>query len=97
MLARRLGRPVRWAETRTESMLGLVHGRGQSINATIGGTRDGRVLGFRSHVIQDSGGYPEIGSILPIFAKNLASGPYDIANVDVSTASVVTNTVPVGA
>jgi carbon-monoxide dehydrogenase large subunit len=97
MAARHLGRPVRWAETRTESMLGLVHGRGQEITATIGGTRDGRVLGFRSHVIQDGGAYPEVGSVLPIFAKNLASGPYDIANVDVSTVSVVTNTVPVGA
>jgi len=97
MLARKIGRPVRWNETRSESMLGLVHGRGQEITATIGGTRDGRVLGLRSHVIQDGGAYPNVGSILPIFAKNLASGPYDIANVDVSTVSVATNTVPVGA
>ncbi len=97
MLARRLGRPVRWNETRSESMLGLVHGRGQEITATIGGTRDGRVLGLRTHVIQDGGAYPAVGSILPIFAKNLASGPYDIAKVDVSTVSVATNTVPVGA
>ncbi len=95
--ARKLGRPVRWVETRSESMLGLVHGRGQEITATIGGTRDGRVLGLRTHVIQDGGAYPEIGSVLPIFARNLASGPYDIAKVDVSTVSVVTNTVPVGA
>jgi carbon-monoxide dehydrogenase large subunit len=97
MLARRLGRPVRWNETRSESMLGLVHGRGQEITATIGGTTDGRVLGLRTHVIQDGGAYPAVGSILPIFAKNLASGPYDIAKVDVSTVSVATNTVPVGA
>ena len=97
LLARRLGRPVRWAETRTESMLGLVHGRGQEITATIGGARDGNVLALRSHVIQDGGAYPEVGSVLPIFAKNLATGPYDIPNVDVSTVSVVTNTVPVGA
>ena len=97
MVARRLGRPVRWNETRSESMVGLVHGRGQEITATIGGTRDGRVLGLRSHVIQDGGAYPNVGSILPIFAKNLASGPYDIPNVDVSTVSVATNTVPVGA
>ena len=41
--ARRLERPVRWAETRTESMLGLVHGRGCDFSAKIGGTRDGRV------------------------------------------------------
>ena len=97
MLARRLARPVRWVESRSESMVGLVHGRAQEITATIGGTRDGRVLGFRSRVIQDSGAYPEIGSILPIFARNLATGPYDIAQADVSTVSVVTNTVPVGA
>ncbi|MDJ0769192.1 MAG: xanthine dehydrogenase family protein molybdopterin-binding subunit [Ilumatobacter sp.] len=97
VLARRLERPVRWAETRSESMLGLVHGRGQSISATIGGTRDGNITGFRSHVIQDGGAYPEIGSILPIFAKNLATGPYDIPNVDVSTVTVATNTMPVGA
>jgi len=97
MLARDLGRPVRWVETRTESMLGLVHGRGQEITATIGGTRDGRVTGFRSHIVQDGGAYPEVGSVLPIFARNLASGPYDIANVDVSTVTVATNTVPVGA
>ena len=97
MIARRLALPVRWVESRTESMLGLVHGRGQEITATIGGTRDGRVTGFRSRVVQDGGAYPDIGCVLPIFAKNLASGPYDIAHVDVSTVSVVTNTVPVGA
>jgi carbon-monoxide dehydrogenase large subunit len=97
LVARTLGRPVRWAETRTESMLGLVHGRGQEITATIGGARDGRVLGFRSHVTQDDGAYPLVGSILPMFARNLASGVYDIPNVDVSTVSVATNTVPIGA
>jgi len=97
LLARRIGRPVRWVESRSESMLGLVHGRAQEITATIGGTRDGKVTGFRSHVIQDGGGYPDIGSILPIFAKNLASGPYDISNVDVSAVTVATNTMPVGA
>ena len=97
MLARRLGRAVRWVESRSESMLGLVHGRGQEITATIGGTRDGRVLAFRSHVVQDGGAYPEVGCILPIFARNLATGPYDIAKADVSFQSVVTNTVPVGA
>ncbi|MDX2379421.1 MAG: xanthine dehydrogenase family protein molybdopterin-binding subunit, partial [Acidimicrobiia bacterium] len=97
LLARRLRRPVRWAETRSESMLGLVHGRGQEITATIGGTRDGQVLGFRSHVVQDGGAYPLVGAILPMFARNLASGVYDIPNLDVSTVSVATNTVPIGA
>ena len=43
-LARRLDRPVRWVETRSESMLGLGHGRAQVQHATIGGRRDGTVL-----------------------------------------------------
>ena len=49
-LARRLGRPVRWFETRSESMLGLGHGRGQVQDVTIGGTRDGHVLAYRLEV-----------------------------------------------
>ena len=36
-LAHRLQRPVRWTETRSESMLGLGHGRGQVQYVTIGG------------------------------------------------------------
>ena len=42
-LARRVGRPVRWVETRTENMLALGHGRGQVQRVTIGGNRDGRI------------------------------------------------------
>ena len=34
LAARHLDRPVRWAETRSESMLGLVHGRGCDFTAT---------------------------------------------------------------
>src|SRR4051794_5617279 len=46
-LARRVGRPVRWVETRTENMLGLAHGRGQIHHVTIGGTRDGRITAYQ--------------------------------------------------
>ncbi|MDH3684464.1 MAG: molybdopterin-dependent oxidoreductase, partial [Acidimicrobiia bacterium] len=97
MVARRLGRPVRWAETRTESMLGLVHGRGCDFDATIGGTRDGRVTAYRVHSIQDAGGHANIGAVLPFISRTVASGVYDIAKVDFSAESVVTNTVPMGA
>jgi carbon-monoxide dehydrogenase large subunit len=97
LLARRLARPVRWAETRTESMLGLVHGRGCDFSAKIGGTRDGRVLAYQVHSVQDGGAYPEVGSVLPFITRIMASGVYDIANVDFFSESVVTNTVPVGA
>ncbi|MEM7094288.1 MAG: xanthine dehydrogenase family protein molybdopterin-binding subunit [Actinomycetota bacterium] len=97
MVARRLGRPVRWAETRSECMLGLVHGRGCSYEATIGGTSDGRVTAYQVHVTQDAGAHPAIGAYLPSIGRLVASGSYDIAKVDYSSTSYVTNTVSIGA
>jgi carbon-monoxide dehydrogenase large subunit len=93
-LSRRVGRPVRWTETRSESMLGLGHGRGQRQRVEIGGTRDGRILGYRLTVLQDAGAYPAIGAILPFLTGMMAAGTYDIARVDFSARSVVTNTTP---
>ena len=94
--ARRLRRAVRWTETRSESMLNLAHGRAAEFEATIGGTRDGRITAYKVHVTQDSGGYVETGAVLPFITCIMASGPYDIARVEFSSVSVVTNTAPVG-
>ena len=46
--AKNLGTPVRWTETRTENMIALPHGRGQWLELTLGGTRDGKVLAYRA-------------------------------------------------
>ena len=92
--ARALGRPVRWVESRSESMLGLGHGRAQVQDVEIGGTRDGRILGYRLDVIQDSGAYPAIGAMLPFMTRMMASGVYAIAKAECSSHSVVTNTTP---
>jgi carbon-monoxide dehydrogenase large subunit len=96
-LSRRIGRPVRWTETRSESMLGLGHGRAQIQDITIGGTRDGKVLAYQLAVVQDSGAYPRIGSLLPFMTMMMLTGTYDIPKAAFSSRSVVTNTVPVGA
>ena len=92
--AQRLGRPVRWTETRSESMVGLGHGRGQVQQVKMGGTRDGKVTAFRNTVIQDSGAYPEIGTVLPFMTRTMASGVYTIPKAECSSVSVVTNTAP---
>ncbi len=90
--ARRLGRPVRWTETRSESMLTLGHGRGQRQKVTIGGTRDGRVLAYRLEILQDAGAYPSLGAFLPMFTRMMLTGTYDIAKAECDFTSVVTNT-----
>ncbi len=94
-IARRLGRPVRWAETRSESMVALGHGRAQLQEVELGGTRDGQLLAYRLTAVQDSGAYPLIGAALPGFTALMTSGVYAIPRVEFSSRSVVTTTNPI--
>jgi carbon-monoxide dehydrogenase large subunit len=94
-LAKDLGRPVRYVESRSESMMMLGHGRAQVQYVTIGGTKDGKVTHYQMHAIQDSGAFVGMGTILaPFMTRPMASGVYDIPNMEVRTTSVVTNTTP---
>ena len=94
-LAKTLGQPVRWTETRSESMVALVHGRGIEIDFTIGGTRDGKVLAYRADILADAGGYPSLGAFLPNLTALMASGVYAIPKIEAGGRSVVTNTTPI--
>ena len=53
--ARLLRRPVRYAETRSESMLALPHGRGQVQHVAIGARRDGTITGLDVDILCDLG------------------------------------------
>jgi aerobic carbon-monoxide dehydrogenase large subunit len=55
--ARRLGRPVKFVETRSESMLAMTNGRGQLQTAEVGVKRDGTIVALRAHVVGDAGAY----------------------------------------
>ncbi len=97
-LSKRFARPVRWRETRSESMVALVHGRAQVQHVAIGGTRDGKVLAYRLQVIQDCGGFADMGTILaPFMTRPMSSGVYAIPAIECRTTSVITNTTPVAA
>jgi carbon-monoxide dehydrogenase large subunit len=91
-LARKVGRPVRWTETRSENMVGLGHGRGQHQTIEIGGGRDGRVEAYRLTILQDGGAYAEMGAILPYLTRMMAPGTYAIPKVEVNATAVTTNT-----
>jgi len=96
-LARRLGRAVRWVETRSESMTAMTHGRGHVHDVEMGVRADGTVVGLRVEVTADSGAYPIIGAILPMFTHQMACGVYRIPKLDYKATAVTTNTTPVGA
>jgi carbon-monoxide dehydrogenase large subunit len=95
--ARRLGRPLRWVETRNENLLGMVHGRAQRHTIRIGGTRDGRILAYHLDIVQDCGAYPRFGLFLPNLTQLMASGVYDLPYCGSSFQVVATNTTPISA
>ena len=96
-VARRLSRPARWVETRTENLIGMPHGRAQRQTVTIGGSRDGTVTAYRLEILQDAGAYPRYGAFLPALTILMAPGPYAIPRAEAVAQSVVTSTTPVGA
>jgi carbon-monoxide dehydrogenase large subunit len=96
-LARELGGPVRWTETRSESMLALPHGRAMELAFTIGGTKDGKVLAYKLDVLADCGAYPTVGAFLPNLTTLMSSGVYAIPRVEAEGTTVVTNTTHIAA
>ena len=96
-VARQLGRPARWTETRYENLVAMTHGRAQQQTVTIGGKRDGTVLAYRLEVVQDSGAHVRIGAVLPSLTLLMTSGPYEIPWSESVATSIVTSTTPIGA
>src|SRR3954471_5955888 len=95
-LARELGRPVHWTETRSENMVAMNQGRAQVADFQLGGSPDGTIKGYKLNLLQDAGAYPSIGSFLPNLTALMASGVYDIPKIETDITAVVTNTTPVG-
>ena len=96
-LARAVGRPVVWTESRAENLTAAVHGRAQRQRLRLGGTRTGRITHYELEVAQDAGAYPMIGAFLPTYTRKVFTGCYRIANASISGQSLVTNTAPVTA
>ncbi|GAA1072638.1 xanthine dehydrogenase family protein molybdopterin-binding subunit [Nocardiopsis composta] len=57
LLARRLGAPVKWTETRSEGFQTTHHGRDQIQDVSIAADADGRIRGLRVQLLADMGAY----------------------------------------
>jgi aerobic carbon-monoxide dehydrogenase large subunit len=95
--ARKTGRALRWAESRSENLIAMTQGRAQLQHIKIGGNRDGRILAYRIDVIQDAGAYGRIGGLLPFLTCLMAPGVYDIPEVQAGFRQAFTNTTPISA
>jgi aerobic carbon-monoxide dehydrogenase large subunit len=96
-LALRIGSPVRYVETRSESMVAMTHGRGQIQDVAIGAKRDGTITGLSVRLVADGGAYPGNASLLPVLTQMMACGVYRIPRVDFHSSCVATNTTPINA
>jgi len=97
LAARKLGRPVKWSETRSEAMLSM-HGRGQVQYAELGLRNDGTITGLRMRVLGECGAYAGFGGALAVGPSYImAPGPYVVPRLRFDALAVMTNTAPVGA
>ncbi|MGY1642101.1 xanthine dehydrogenase family protein molybdopterin-binding subunit [Geodermatophilus sp. SYSU D00703] len=57
LVARRLGKPVKWTETRSESLMTAHHGRDQIQYIDVAADREGNVKGLKVRLLADMGAY----------------------------------------
>jgi carbon-monoxide dehydrogenase large subunit len=95
--ARRIGGAVRWAETRSENLVGMTQGRAQHHHVKLGGSRDGLIGAYRIDIVQDAGAYPRTGGFLPSLTCLMAPGVYDIPVVQAGYRVSVSNATPIHA
>jgi aerobic carbon-monoxide dehydrogenase large subunit len=77
-LARRLGRPVKWVETRREHFLTASGDRDQAHTARIALTREGTITAIETTFTRDHGAYPTLGSAMAANTINHLLGPYRV-------------------
>jgi carbon-monoxide dehydrogenase large subunit len=93
--ARKLGRPVRWLQTRRELLMCGTHGRDMRATIRLGGDADGRVRRAHFEMLSSVGAYPHVGAQIATFARLVAQGLYDFETVTIGSTTVVTNEAPI--
>jgi carbon-monoxide dehydrogenase large subunit len=90
-IALRLGRPVKWLETRREHFLATGHDREQLHEARLGLRRDGSIVAVDDVFQADVGAYPIEGAGLTLNTVNHLPGPYRVPHYRGAGTSYVTN------
>src|SRR3989338_8872577 len=91
-LAMKLGRPVKWIETRRENFLATIHGRDQINDVEAAVTKDGRILALKVRLTADLGAYHQLlTAVIPTLTGLLLLGCYKIPAVKIEYVGVFTN------
>jgi len=95
--ARRLRRPVKWIEDRTENCSGTWQARGHVQEVELAALRDGTVLALRSQIRADMGTLASFGPMVPVGTTDMLTGCYKIPALESTLTGVFTNTTPTSA
>jgi aerobic carbon-monoxide dehydrogenase large subunit len=92
LVARRLGKPLKATETRTESIMTGHHGRDQIQKLTLAATKDGTVTGLKVELLADMGAY--LGLVtpgIPILGAFMYNAIYKFPSYRFTCTNVFTN------
>jgi aerobic carbon-monoxide dehydrogenase large subunit len=97
--ARKLTRPVKWTETRSENYQATTHGRNHVQEIELAARKDGTILGLRATSWSGMGAYLSTAApgIPTILHGLMLSGAYDIPALKEDVYGVYTNGTPVEA
>ena len=97
-LARRLGVPARWTETRSEAGVATIHGRGLIQDMELAADAEGHITAVRAKLLSDMGAYMQlITPGIPILGAFLYHGAYDVPAYRFECTGVFTNRTPTDA
>ena len=90
--SRKLGRPIKWVETRSEGMMVTHHGRDQIATVRVGAKRDGTVTAFHAKILADLGAYLMLLTpTVPSLGAFVMSGCYAFPAVQTDITGVMTH------
>ena len=97
-IARKLGRPVKWTESRSEDMVATHHGRDQIQDIEIAATKDGTLLGLKVDLLANMGAYLQIITPgTPLLGMFMYPAIYKMDAYDFQCTGVFTSTTPTDA
>ena len=92
-VARRIGKPVKYTETRSESLVAAHHGRDQWQKLTLAAEKDGTVTGLKVELEADLGAYVAIvGGGVPVLGAFMFNAIYKFPAYHFACQTVLTNT-----
>ncbi len=97
-LARKLSKPVRWTEERSEGALTTIHGRGQVQEVELAADSNGRITAVRVNILADMGAYLQLLTPgVPLLGAFLYHGQYDVPAYSFTCTGLFTNKTPTDA